>query len=73
MGDKGNAASDEMPELSETIEHVNSYNIHVDNMAISYAAATTKNIYDKYDEEYWAKPIFILVTDVCGSHKPTPQ
>ena len=50
IGDKGHAASDEMPELSKAIEHVNNYNIHVDNMAISYAAATKKNIYDTYDE-----------------------
>lgn len=70
---KGNSASEEMTELSETIKNIYNNNIHEDNMTVSYATATTKCIYEEYDEEYGVKPIFFLDTDIFGSHEPKPQ
>jgi hypothetical protein len=42
-------------------------------MAVSCATATKKCIDEEYDEEYGVKPIFILDTDILGSHEPKPQ
>jgi hypothetical protein len=45
---KGNSASEEMAELSETIKNIYNNNIHEDKMAVSCATATMKCIYEEY-------------------------
>ena len=70
---KGNSASEEMTELSETVKNIHNNNIHEDKMVVSCATATTKCIYEEYDEEYDVEHIFILDTDILGSHEPKPQ
>jgi hypothetical protein len=44
-----------------------------EKMAALYATVIKKNIYEEYDEEYGVKPIFILESDIFGSHQPNPQ
>lgn len=70
---KGNSASEEMAELNETVKNIYNNNIHENKMAVACATATQKCIDEEYDEEYGVKPIFILDTDILGSHEPKPQ
>lgn len=70
---KGNSASEEIEKLSETVKNIYNNSIHEDKMAVSYATATKKCMYEEYEEEYEVKPIFILDTDIVGSHEPKPQ
>ena len=67
MEHKGNSASEEMAKLSETVRNIYNNTIHEDKMAVSYATATKKCIYEEYYEEYGVKPIFIFDTDIVGS------
>ena len=70
---KVNSASEEMAKVSETVKNIYNNNIHEDKMAVLYATATKKCIYEEYDEEYEVKPIFILDTYIVGSHERKPQ
>ena len=73
MDEIGNSDSAEMPELTETLENINNNKIPEEKMATLYATVIKKNIYEEYDEEYGVKPMFILESDIFGSHKPKPQ
>jgi hypothetical protein len=73
MDEIGNSDSEEMPELTETLENINNNKIPEEKMAALYATVIKKNIYEEYDEEYGVKPIFILESDIFGSHKLNPQ
>ena len=73
MDEIGNSDSAEIPELTETLENINNNKIPEEKMAALYATVIKKNIYEEYDEEYGVKPIFILESDIFGSHKPNPQ
>jgi hypothetical protein len=42
----------EMSKLSETVRNIYNNTIHEDKMAVSYATATKKCIYEEYYEEY---------------------
>ena len=42
-------------------------------MTALYATVIKEGFYEEYDEEYGVKPIFILESDIFGSHKPKPQ